>query len=166
MKLFDLPKTESDAIELFQRKGVLPKKRICSNGHNMSLYVTDDRIYWRCNLRSCRGSGTKKLVRMRVGNWFEGSRISFVTALRFMYCWSWEFTSSKFCDRELGMNKDTTVDWSSYMREICAYYLLNKPEKMIGGDGMMRQEVNAGEGDLFEWMLQKIALLYPPMEQL
>lgn len=43
----------------------------------------------------------------------------------------------KFCERELGMNQETTVDWSAYMREVCANYLLSKPDGMIGGDGMV-----------------------------
>jgi len=34
------------------------------------------------------------------------------------------------------------------------------------GEFMVRQEVSASGEDLFEWMLQKIALLYPPKEQL
>jgi len=42
-----------------------------------------------------------------------------------------------FCERELGMSQPTTVDWSAYMREVCAYYLLHKTEKMIGGENMV-----------------------------
>lgn len=119
---------------MFQSKGILPKQRSCANGHAMKLYVGDD-VQWKCTSRSCQG--VKKSVRMRVGNWFQGSRIPFVTALRFIYCWAWELTSMKFCERELGISQETTVDWSAYMREVCAYYLLLKPERMIGGPGLV-----------------------------
>ena len=77
------------------------------------------------------------MVRMRVGNWFENSRIPFATAARFIYCWSWEMTLIAFCQRELGIDDNTVIDWSSYMREICVYHLLHKPDKMIGGDGLV-----------------------------
>lgn len=46
-------------------------------------------------------------------------------------------TSVEFCDRELDMSKETTIDWSAYMREVCVYHQMLKPEKMIGGEGMV-----------------------------
>jgi len=134
MKLFELPKTEEEAIQLLQEKGVLPKRRVCPAGHDMKLYI-GGRVQWCCNIRSCRGD--KKKVNMRVGNWFVSSRISFVTAVRFVYCWTWEMTSMLSCERELGMSQHTTVDWSSYMREVCVYHLLLKPDKMIGGEKLI-----------------------------
>jgi len=73
---------------------------------------------------------------MRVGNWFEGSRISFVTGARFIYGWSREYTSINWCADELGMNKNTVVDWNSYLREACVHYLTTKSKIMIGDGGM------------------------------
>lgn len=134
MNLFSLPKTEAEAIELLQYKGVLPKRRFCSNGHDMKLFVGPE-VVWKCQIRSCDSS--KKSVRMRVGNWFEGSRLSFVSAIRFIYCWSKEYTSIKWCEDELGMNKNTTVDWNSYMREACVHYLTTKMSEKIGGYGLI-----------------------------
>jgi len=46
-------------------------------------------------------------------------------------------TSVKFCERELGIGNNATIDWSAYMREVCAYHMLLKPDKMIGGEGLI-----------------------------
>ena len=46
-------------------------------------------------------------------------------------------TSIKFCRQELGMNKNTTVNWNSYMREIYADYMNSKNKKKICGDGLV-----------------------------
>lgn len=72
---------------------------------------------------------------MRVGNWFEGSRIRFVAAVRFIYCWTREFTSISFCKNELGISDKTTIDWNNYMREVVVLYLDSLPNNKIGGDG-------------------------------
>ena len=39
MNVFSLPRTEEDAIKLFQAKGILPKMRHCDQGHEMTLLV-------------------------------------------------------------------------------------------------------------------------------
>jgi hypothetical protein len=74
MNIFNLPCTEEEAVAFLQKKSVLPAKRICPSGHQMKLYFSD-RVYWICNVKACR-----KKVNMRVNNWFEGSRLSFVIA--------------------------------------------------------------------------------------
>ena len=69
---------------------------------------------------------------MRVENWLEGSRMPYVTIVRFIYAWSFEYTSVDFCERELQLNHNTTVDWNNYLRCLCVDHLLNKPLKLIG----------------------------------
>jgi len=115
MKLFDLPRSEDEAIKLLQERGILPARRLCAQEHEMTLY-TGNRARWVCKKKECRVE-----VGMRVGNWLEGGRLDFVTVLRFIYCWCHEYTSIDYCERELEMN--TTVDWSNYMRDVCAGYL-------------------------------------------
>ena len=131
MKIFDLPDTEEKAIKLLQERGILPSKRICKNGHEMTLYA-GNKTRWCCNKRECRSE-----VKMRVGNWLEGSKLCFAIIVRFLYCWSREYTSIEFCKHELEMSDETTVDWSNYMREICANYLVLKQRKLIGGPGQV-----------------------------
>lgn len=128
MKLFDLPRTEDEAIQFLQERGILPSKRICKNGHEMKLNI-GNQTRWRCNKSTCRTE-----LNIRKGNFFDDSRLPFVTAVRFFYAWAREYTSINWCEHELAMNHNTTVDWSMYMRCVCVDYLLNKPKKAIGGE--------------------------------
>ena len=64
---------------------------------------------------------------------FLGSRLSFVTGIRFIYDWAFGETSLVHSKREFGMSYETSVDWRNYMREICIEALENNPFGMIGG---------------------------------
>ena len=127
MNLWNLPQSDEEAINFLQQKGVLPKRRVCANGHEMKLSI-GKQVRWRCTTRACTAE-----VNMRVGNWLEGSKLPFVTILRFLYCWVREYTSIEYCKHELGMSDETTCDWSSYMRDVCVNYLIAKSVKLIGG---------------------------------
>jgi len=152
MKLFTLPQTEDEAIKFLQEKGILPKRRVCKNGHGMSLSL-GAQVRWRCGKKECRSE-----VKMRIGNWLEGSRISFVTAIRFIYCWSTEMTSIKFCERELDIGDETTMDWNNYLRCVCVAYLTGKPKRAIGGEG---EEVEIDES-LFTKRKNNAGRVLPP----
>ena len=73
-----------------------------------------------------------------------------------------------FVDPETGANTQKvermwgSAKWRNKKHHGTARHLL----KSYLSEFMVRQEVNAEGGDLFEWMLQKISILYPPMEQL
>ena len=128
MKIWDLPNTEQSAVNFFIQKEILPATRFCPNGHSMNLYFPNTKApLWSCRQANCRVSSS-----LRSGTWFDNSRIPFVTALRFIYCWSNEMTSIKFCEHQLDMSHNTTVDWCSYMREVCFLKLEQNPNK-IGG---------------------------------
>lgn len=130
MLLFDLPKTEQEAILFLQERNILPKEQKCSNGHNMKLYISK-RIFWKCNLRQCN-----QQIGIRKDNWFDGSKISFCTALRFIYCWCEKLTSIKFCKKQLGLSDKTAIDWNNSMRELCVLDMENNSiKKKIGGPG-------------------------------
>nr|XP_027203037.1 uncharacterized protein LOC113796938 [Dermatophagoides pteronyssinus] len=127
MKIWDLPRTEEEAVSFFQEKGILAKNSICDQNHQMKLSFCDG-VRWRCN--SCR---TKKSIRK--GTWFESSRLSFLSALRFIYGWSQEMTSVKWCEKQLNMNHNTVVNWNNYMREVCVKVLAQRNQNKIGGPG-------------------------------
>ena len=129
MNLFNLPNTEEEAITFFQAHGILPGKRFCSDGHEMTLCV-GQQVRWRCKKRSCRTE-----VNMRVGNWLVGMRLSYVSILRFVYGWAWQYTSISWCERELGINHNTTVSMNAIMRETCALYMIGRSDHKIGGHG-------------------------------
>ena len=126
MTIFDLPNTEEEAVKFLQRKGILHANRMCVNNHKIKLYFGRN-IFWKCNVHSC-----KKKVNMRVGNWFKNIRLPLVTAVRFLYCWSKELTSIKWCTEELKMAQATTVDWNAYLREAVADQLMKRPQQQIG----------------------------------
>ena len=56
-----------------------------------------------------------------------------MTAVRFIYSWSMEYTSIKWCTNELRMDQHTTVQWNLLLRNLCVDWLSTRPNKLIGG---------------------------------
>ncbi|XP_023243935.1 uncharacterized protein LOC111641917 [Centruroides sculpturatus] len=144
--LYDLPRTEEESVLFFQEKGILPSARICKNGHEMKLNISKG--VWRCTISSC-----DVMISIRSNNWFSGSRIPFLTAVRFIYHWTEEVTSIKWCRKHLNICDKTTIDWNSFLREVCFLHLLKQPNRRIGGPGKIveidetlftRRKSNAG----------------------
>ena len=54
----------------------------------------------------------------------------------FIYCWNKELTNIEFCKNELGISKNTVVDWNNYMREDCTADLVANPV-LIGGPNII-----------------------------
>ena len=79
--------------------------------------------------------GHKERRGLRNGTFFEDSRLHFVTAVRFIYSWSMEYTSIKWCEDELGMDRRMTVQWNLLLRNLCAGWLSTRPNKLISGPG-------------------------------
>jgi transposase-like protein len=125
--IWQLPVDESGAIEFFQEKGLIRKELNCSKDHPMKLQLST-KSAWRCYNRSCRQTRG-----IRTNTWFENSRIPFLTALRFIYFWCMEMTSIEFCEIQLKMNHNTTVDWNNFMREVCINSLVGGEYPKIGG---------------------------------
>lgn len=120
---------ETSAISFFQEKGILHNERFCPQGHSMKLDLNKKR--WRCHGRSCRTE-----IEMRVGTWFEGSRLSFENAAHFIYAWAFELSSVKFGKHEISICGGTCVDWNMYLREVCQWKMQQlTTDKKIGGVG-------------------------------
>uniref|UniRef100_A0A1I8B7I7 Transposase n=1 Tax=Meloidogyne hapla TaxID=6305 RepID=A0A1I8B7I7_MELHA len=138
MDIYSNPQTEEAAIQFLQSKNILPTNKICANRHEMKLSI-GNQVRWQCGKSKCRSE-----VKMRAGNWLEGSRIPFVTIVRFIYAWAFEMTSIKFCERRNKKHRGTARHHlESYLAEF-----------------MCRQE--AKEEDFFEWICKKIAEFWPP----
>lgn len=120
---------KDSAIQFLQEKRILHNPRICVNGHEMKLY-TAGKDRWLCSKKDCRES-----KQVRQGTFLNNSRLDFRTVVNFIYCWSKEYTTVKFCKDELEVNHNTCVDWNSYMREVCEDHLLRNP-KVIGGPNL------------------------------
>uniref|UniRef100_A0A0N5BKW6 DDE_Tnp_IS1595 domain-containing protein n=1 Tax=Strongyloides papillosus TaxID=174720 RepID=A0A0N5BKW6_STREA len=83
-----------------------------------------------CNLRTCR-----KKIAVKHGTWFSDSRLEFVTAIRFIYCWSEELVSINFCEKQLQISHNTSVDWCNFMMEMCVGSMEHLEAQKIGGPG-------------------------------
>ena len=128
LELSSLVHDKNSAIIFLQAHGILHEQRHCSNGHLMTLSVVSDR--WRCNIRGCR-----KEISIRKDTWLQDSKLDFRKIVLFIYCWTKKFTTIDFCDEELGISSHTTVDWNNFLREVCAWRLLQTPT-VIGGTGL------------------------------
>jgi len=127
--MWSLPQSEEDAVKLLQEHGILHPQRQCKNGHDAKLYF-GKLIFWKCNIKNCQ-----KKVSVRNNTWFEHSRLSFVTVLRFIFAWSQELTSIKWCEQNLKINKNTVIDWNNYLREVCVLNIEARNQGKIGGRG-------------------------------
>ena len=81
MNIFNLPRTEEEAVAFLQEKGILPTERTCPNNHKMKLYF-GQKVSWKCNLRSCR-----KMINMRVGNWLKDTCLPLLERTSLRLCW-------------------------------------------------------------------------------
>lgn len=129
LQLSEQLNNKAAAVRFLQDKGILHNPRRCNNGHIMTLSLTDLHDRWRCRNAACRLD-----VPVRTGTWLQNSKLAYKDVILFIYSWSFEMTSISFCERELGLNKNTVVDWNNYLREICALSIINNPI-VIGGPG-------------------------------
>src|SRR5579863_9657491 len=100
LELNELLTNDAQAIKYLQDMNIIHSNRLCVNGHDMVLSVTEKSCRWRCNRRECR-----KEVGVRVGTWFSKSRLSLKTIVLFIYCWSNGLSQVWFLRRELCMGE-------------------------------------------------------------
>ena len=143
------------AIRYLQNRNILHNERDCDNGHRMELKLSDREDRWRCGRRDCR-----QQKQLKSGTWLEGSHLSYSSAILFIYCWSKEYTTVKFCEDELNIRHCAVVDWNNYLREICAQALLAQPVR-IGGPNLtveideslfVRRKHNVGHQVREQWV--------------
>ena len=119
---------DKKALQMFQEEGIIHTARKCQNNHDMKLLLSETRGFrWRCY--KCR-----KEKGAFAGTWLEGTRLSLCKVLVFMYAWVNEYTSTKYCVKELGLSLQTITDWKNMFREVCANDILCNPI-LIGGEG-------------------------------
>jgi len=127
LQLSALVHDKASSINFLQQRGILHNPRSCANNHVMLLSLTAHHDRWRCKRRECREN-----ISIRRDTWLEGSKLSFRQIVLFLYCWSKELSSIKFCEDELDIAKCTAIDWSNYLREVCADTVIRNPF-VIGG---------------------------------
>ena len=121
---------ERSTINFLQERGLLHSHRMCECGQKMNIRNVSRHgniaQNWRCPKRRCR-----KNKGLRIDTWFHPSKLEFNTILKFIFWWARELTSIKFCRRELGMSKNAVIDYSMYMREVCANTILQHQQQVI-----------------------------------
>lgn len=122
--------SEEKALEFLQLKNIIPRIKKCKKKHVMKVQFTNKNTRWVCKKRKCGEE-----IGLRKNTWLEGSTLPLKTIIFFIYCWVNEYTTTKFCSKELYMSNDAITDWKMYLREVCADFLIKNPI-IIGGPGM------------------------------
>ena len=123
---------ELGSICFLQQRGILNQERSCEKCEtDMRMSTARGTYVWRCKNKRCKA---QKEVRTKT--WFnngqQGSKLPLFTIIKFMFWWSVEAHSVKFCQRELNMCAESTVNFCAYMREVCSEVLRTR-KNTIGG---------------------------------
>ena len=95
---------ETHAAKFLQKVGILHTERFCCG---VKMRPEEKKVreklvpMWRCS--SCH---SRKGI--RADTWLDPSKLPLDTIVEFIYWWSRENASMKFCEFELGMNHSTT----------------------------------------------------------
>ena len=119
-------------FRFLQQRGILHQERMCEKcGTQMRVSSNRGNRIWRCKMKQCKATkGIRTNTWLNSGD--QGSSLSLLTIIKFIYWWNVEVHSINFCHRELGMGNKTTVNYCSYMREICSV-ILRRRNYVIGG---------------------------------
>ena len=130
IQISDIASDKQRSILFLQQRGLLHNPRVCQNcGQAMYLQLRDKGDRWRCTRNRC-----KTEFGLRKGTWLENSSLPLRKVILFLYAWSREMTSIRYCEHDLGVSAKTTIDWNNMVREVCAMDLLANPV-VIGGPG-------------------------------
>lgn len=87
-----------------------------------------DGIMFECSKRTCRRSKS-----IRVGSFFEQSRLTLCECMLFLHLWSKNYSEKLICD-DFNFSNKTVVDWSRFCRDLCVYEF-ETTFNLIGGPG-------------------------------
>ena len=93
----------------------------------MTLNLCENGDRWWCFAGVCH---TK--VGLRRDTWLDNSNLFFRKVVLICYCWSKNSISIRFCKHELGINKNTIVEWNKCVSEVNTADLLAHPV-ILGG---------------------------------
>ncbi len=93
-----------------KHNGVIHQQWLCSNGHQITLSTVSDR-------RRCYALEDQQEIGFWKWTWLERSRLKYMVVVLFIYCWSKNLITIKFCHT-------TAVDWkeiSSWKLRLVAF---------------------------------------------
>ena len=106
-KLYISVNKKFEAVKFLQDRFLLFKTRNCSHCiAEMTLYLGEKEDRFRCNNRNCIKGPQKQL---KAGSWIEGSHLDYSTIILFIYCWSQEYTTIAFVQKELEIGSVETI---------------------------------------------------------
>ena len=123
---------EDTCITWLQNNGLLARGIKCKCGSIMrsgTFAGISEGRGWRCPEKSC-----KKFASLRIGSFFEGSKIPLDGLLEFVYFWAKNLLTTAFLHENLGWGEHTITDWKNFVRDLCVELFLTNPQP-IGGPG-------------------------------
>ena len=122
-------------IAYLMELGVIKSERICPDcGDKMIMKQQDDvsdGYKWRCQKRGTPGHSNN--LSIRHGSWFALAKLTLEELVEFSYHWV-RGKSQLAIQFELGLSSNTSVDWSSFSREVCEETMFKLSEgTKIGG---------------------------------
>jgi hypothetical protein len=136
MKFFEFLREYGDSeniIEKLRQQGLLAQDHKCPSCNEYMVCTSAnniDGLRFRCRKRSC-----EKEKSIRVGSFFEGSKLSLSKCMLFLHLWAKGY-SEKLILEDFDFSKVTIVDWSRFCRELCVEYFETSDQR-IGGPGQI-----------------------------
>ena len=123
-------------IEWLMAKRLLPHNQLCSScGEEMRFVICNDQAdgcKWQCR-KQIDGKIHRVEKSIWKGSWFDKSRMTLEEILKFTYWWGRDIDQNQIT-YELGLSRQSGVDWDSFCRQICEVTLMESSER-IGGKG-------------------------------
>ena len=126
----------------------------------MKLCLSHYPPVWHCHKQGCKSkSGLRSMT------WLENTKLPMEIIVYFVHAWCNNLTTTKFCKEQIKIATEAITDWKNFLREVCAYSLLQHPIK-IGGEGMTfeideslfsRRKYNVGRALPVQWVLEEYA---------
>ena len=123
--------TEQEAVTYLQYREIIPSKKNCEKcGNMMNMIFSNANATVLCQRKFYK---CKMAISIRTGTWLEGSRVHLHKIVYFILSWTKKLTTIKFVEENIGMGRNSAVNFNNYLREVCAHALRNE-RQAIGGE--------------------------------
>ena len=128
--------SQENLLDYLKQKHLIPRSATCLSCTSMMDWKTRNNIKdgytWRCTNPACR-----KMLTIRHGSFFEGSKLTLQMGLHIIYLWSID-THNKTTVEAVGLSERVVIDAYSFLRDVCSWKLMQRPI-VLGGSGRIVQ---------------------------